>query len=110
MLHNKRLGKKINTLHERTLLIIHYGKTFSFNELLEKDNSVFIHQKNLQVLAMETYKVSKNMFLTILNNIFAGRATPFNLPNPVLKYENSTRCTMVFLVPFRTKNLDLLPR
>lgn len=110
MPHINRLGKKTNTLHERTLLIIHYSKTFSFNELLEKDNSVFIHQKNLQVLAMETYKVSKNMFLTILSNIFAGRAAPFNLPNPVLKCENSTRSTMVFLVPFRTKNLDLFPR
>ena len=39
--------------------------------------------KNLQALAMETYKISINMSPAILNVIFAPRATPYNLCNPV---------------------------
>ena len=47
MYHSKRLGKEINDLHERVLRITCGEKTSSFNELLEKDNSVSIHHKNL---------------------------------------------------------------
>ena len=54
MFHCKRLGKKINVSHEGALRITYGDKTSSFNnELLEKDNSVSIHHKNLQALAME---------------------------------------------------------
>ena len=75
---------KLNALHHERALTITYGdKTFSFNELLEKDISVSIHHKNLQALATEMYKVSNNMSPAILNDIFVSRATPYNLRNPV---------------------------
>ena len=37
----------------------------------------------LQALAMEMLKVSNNMSPAILNDIFAPKATPYNLRNPV---------------------------
>ena len=45
-------------------------------------NSISVHHKNLQDLATEMYKIS-NMPATILNDLFASRATPYNLRKPV---------------------------
>ena len=83
MLYSKRLGKKINALHERALRITYGYKTSSFNKLLQKDNSLSIHHKILQVLAVERYKISNNMSPANNNDSFAPKATPHNLPNPV---------------------------
>ena len=55
----------------------------SVNRLLEKNISVSIHKKNLQALATEMYKTSNNMFPITINDIFAPRATSYNLSNPV---------------------------
>ena len=79
---------KINALQERALRITYGDKTSSFNELLEKDNSVSIHHKNLQAPATEMYKVSNIMFPKILNDIFVSRATHSVLQcmGPTLKY------------------------
>ena len=81
--HSKRLGKKINVLHESALSITYGEKSSSFNELLEKDNNFSIYHKNVQALATEMYKVSSNMSPAILNDTFASRDTPYNLRNPV---------------------------
>ena len=47
MNHNRSLNNRINTLHERALHLVYSDFTSSFTELLKKDNSVTIHQKNL---------------------------------------------------------------
>ena len=95
MFHRKRPGKKKKKCITWEGFKNHIrGKTSSFNEQLEKDNSASFNYKNLQALATEMYKVSNNMSSTILNAIFAP--TPYNLHNPVsLKYLKSTRSTMV---------------
>ena len=59
--------------------ITYWDKFSSFNELLEKDNSVSIHHKNTQALATEMYKVSNNMSPTILNDFFVSRVTQLGL-------------------------------
>ena len=51
MFFSKRLNNKINSIHERALRITYADNISSFQEFLEKDNSVFIHHKNIQVLA-----------------------------------------------------------
>ena len=53
MYHSRENNRKINLLHEICLRTIYNGKQPSFNELLEKDGSVSIHERNLQVLATE---------------------------------------------------------
>ena len=57
MCRNRTYNNKINRLHERYLQLICNDKRSSFEDLLEKDNSVSIHHKNLQALAIETFKV-----------------------------------------------------
>ena len=46
----------INRIHERALRIAYNDYTSDFNHLLEKDDSVTIHHKNIQALAIEIYK------------------------------------------------------
>ena len=73
MCHNRTNNRKINRLHERCLRIIYNDKQSSFIELLEKDNFVSIHQRNLQVLAIEMFKVSNGLSPVLLNDIFKRR-------------------------------------
>ena len=47
MCHNRMTDKKINSLHERCLRMIYNDKQSSFQMLIEKDNSVSIHDRNI---------------------------------------------------------------
>ena len=44
--------QKINNLHERALRLIYCDHSSDFQELLERDNSVAIHEKGIQTLAI----------------------------------------------------------
>ena len=73
MLHGRNLNNKINRLHEHCLRVIYNAKTSSFKQLLEKDNSVSIHHRNIQTLAIEMYKVTNGLSPEIINEIFQIR-------------------------------------
>ena len=73
MCHSRANSRKINRLHERCLRIIYNDKQSSFIKLLEKDNSVSIHQRNLQILAIEMFKVSNGLSPVLMNDIFKLR-------------------------------------
>lgn len=51
---------------------------YSFTELLKKDQSVTIHQKNLQALAIEMFKMKNKIGPEILNNIFVIKERCYN--------------------------------
>ena len=51
MFHSRTLNNKINRLYNRWLRIIYSGNTSSFANLLEIDNSISLHRRNVQVLA-----------------------------------------------------------
>ena len=73
MCHNRTNNRKINRLHERCLRIIFNDKQSSFIKLLEKDNYVFIHQRNLQILAIEMFNVSNGLSPILMGDIFKLR-------------------------------------
>ena len=79
MCHSRENNRKINRLHERCLRTIYNDKQSSFNELLEKDGSVSIHERNLQVLATEMYKISNGLSTPLMKDIFPINRNPFNL-------------------------------
>ena len=89
MCHSRALNSKINRLHERYLCIIYNDKTSTFKELLEKDNSVSIHYRNIQALAIEMYKVANGMSPEIMNEIFQLRE----------KSHYNLRYTSEFIIP-----------
>ena len=74
MCHSRTNNRKMNRLHERCLRIIYDDKQSSFIKLLENGNSVFIHQRNLQILAIEMFKVSNGLSPVLMNDIFQQRS------------------------------------
>ena len=70
MFHSRKLNNKINAIHERALRIAYCDKHSTFQQLLEKDNSVSTHHRNLQVLGTEMFKVNMNLSPDLVNNIF----------------------------------------
>ena len=54
-------------------------KQSSFNELLQKDGSVLIHERNLQVLATEMYKISSGLSTPLMKDIFSINRNSYNL-------------------------------
>ena len=70
MFHSRKLNSRVNKLHERALRIACQDYTSSFIELLEKDNSATIHNRNIQLLATELFKVKNGLSPPFMNPIF----------------------------------------
>ena len=80
MFHSRKLNNEINGLHERCLRIIYNDSSSTFERLLTKDNSISIHDRNLQVLAIETFKLYTEQGPDILQDVFHLSSQPeFNL-------------------------------
>ena len=70
MCHSRTMNNKINRLHERCLRIIYCDHLSSFNSLLQINNNVTIHHRNIQYLAIEMYKVYNRLSPLIVSEIF----------------------------------------
>ena len=76
------MNNSINTLHEKALRLAYTNKkTLSLDDLLKKDKSMKIHQKNLQILATEIYKVKNDLGPKVVADIFHFAEKPYNLRN-----------------------------
>ena len=73
MFHNRTLNNKIHKLHERALRIVYKNDNLTFQEMLDKDNSVTIHDKNLQRLAIEMYKVKNHLSPLPMQELFIDK-------------------------------------
>ena len=60
MFHSRKINNRINSLHERALRIVCRNYKATFSELLSKDKSVTIHQRNLQLLLQLLIFKTKN--------------------------------------------------
>ena len=79
MFHSRTLNDKINKLHERALRLVYKDDTLTFQQLLQKDNSVTIHVRNNQKLAIEMYKVKNNLSPLPVQELFKQRVDRYNL-------------------------------
>ena len=70
MRHSRANNGKINRLQERCLRIIYSVKQSSFEMLLEKYGSVSVHNRNLQILATEMYKIKNDLSPLIVTELF----------------------------------------
>ena len=70
MFHNRKLNKHINRIHERALRIPHQDHNSTFNELLVKYSYFRIHDRNLQNLFIEIFKVKTKLAPEIMNEVF----------------------------------------
>ena len=83
MFHSRELNNKINRIHESSLRLVYSDKISTFQELLDKDKSVFVYHKNIQVLVLEIYKTVNGLAPTIMNSIFEIKDIEYNLRNKI---------------------------
>ena len=61
---------KVRSLHEICLRLMYNGKTPSYKEVMEKDGSVSIHYKQIQVFAVKMFKIKNGTYPVIVSDIF----------------------------------------
>ena len=95
---------RVNKIHEKALRLVYDDSPYlSFDELLIKDKSVSIHQRNLQLLATEIFKVKNRVFTGSTENIFHFVNKPYDLRNNRIPFRK--RNWRVF---YGTENLSSL--
>ena len=77
--HSRKLNSRVNKLHERALRMAYQDYASSFTELVEKDNSTTIHNRNIQLLATELFNVMNWLSPPFMNEVF--------VENPQLYYD-----------------------
>ena len=81
MFHSRTLNNRINNLYERALRLVYNDQISSFEQLLNSDGSFSIHDRNLQKLATEMYKVRNNLSPSFMQSVFPTVTKPYNLRN-----------------------------
>ena len=81
MFISRSTNHKINKFHERSLRILYKDDISSFNELIQKDNSVTVHTRNIQLLAVEMYKIKNNISPNYIIEMFPKSDSSYNLRN-----------------------------
>ena len=107
-------------MHERCLRIVYSDNTSTFEELSTTDNSVSVHQQNIQVLATELYKIVNGLSPEIMKEVFPfNENTSYNTRNK-RKFHSRSKKSVTFgsemlshlapkiweLVPVEIKNVD----
>ena len=79
ILRSRTLKNKINHIHERALTVYSDYNPYLY-ELLDKDDTFTIHQKNVQNLAIEIYKYLHGLSPAILSEVFkVSETVPYDL-------------------------------
>ena len=83
MFCGRNLNNRINHLHERSLRIVYNNYESSFQELLELDNSVSIHHRNICLLAIELFKVKNGLSNQIMSKLYDLWNIEYNLRSQI---------------------------
>ena len=81
MFSSQRSNNLINKVHERSLRLITNDENSSFETLLQNINDITVHQRNLQILMTEVYKIIKGEAPAIMKNSFIFRENIHNIRN-----------------------------
>ena len=82
MFHSSKLNNKINKLHERCLRIVYSDNTSSLEKLLETDNFVSMHHRNIQVLATDLFEIVNGLSPETMKGVFLfNENTSYNTIN-----------------------------
>ena len=102
-------NNKINHLYERSLRIVYKDNISSFEDLLKRDKSFTIHQRNIQSLAIELFKVKGNLSNNIMYDIFQTRNITCNLRSQIDFASRSNKFGLNSLRYFASKAWSMVP-
>ena len=89
----RKSNNLINRIHERALRIAYGDYISDFNTLLAKDDSVTIHERNIQALSIEIYKTLNGLNPSFMNDIFKLKSSIYPLRSQNLIYPNPKTVT-----------------
>ena len=81
MFCSRTSNNRINKIHERSLRVLHLDEASDFNSLLKINNDVTIHQRNIQALMLEVFKIKYGLAPPIMNSMLTERRNIYNLRN-----------------------------
>ena len=81
MIPGKTLINKICKIHHRTPQVVYDDFNKSYDELLELNNDLSIHQRDLLYLAIEVFKSIMNLNPQFMWSYFEEKPMPYNLRN-----------------------------
>ena len=107
----RKSNNLINRIHERALRIAYNDYVSDFNTLLAKDNSVTIHERNIQALTLEIYKTINGLNPSFMTEIFHLKRSNYPIRRQNLVYPNpKTVAYGIDTFGFKGNNLwSLLP-
>ena len=84
MFRSGKMDHRINSIHKRALKLVYEDShNLTFQELMTKEKSVSVHQKNLQLLATEIFKSKIGGSPELMNNIFHFLDKPYNFRSSI---------------------------
>ena len=114
MFAGKTSINKICKIHHRTLQVIHNDYQKSYDELLDINKDVNIHQKHLRILALEVFKSITHVNPEFMWSYFNENTIPYNLRNgnrllllPPAKSVKSGITSLIFRGSLLWNNLPL---
>ena len=79
MFHSRKLNARINRHHERALRVVDFESFIQ--EVLRKDSTTSLHQRNMQKLMTEIFKVKTGIVPQLMKSVFEFADVPNNLRN-----------------------------
>ena len=107
----RRSSNLIIKVQERALRITYNDQLTDFKSLLSNHNEITIHQRNLQVLMTEIYKIINHIAPPIMSSLFEIRENTHNtryfqvLSNESRRTVNSGLETICYITPLLWTNL-----
>ena len=111
MFCSRKSNNLINKVQGRALRLITNDYQSSFNFLLNKFNEFSVHQRNLQTLMIELYKIKHQIAPPIMNSRFVFRENTHNIRNYQILSNNVRKTvrygseTIFYRSPFLWANL-----
>ena len=81
MISSRKSDNLINKVHKRSLRLITNDLNSSFETLLQNYKDITVHQRNLQILMIEVYKIFKREALAIMKKLYIFRENVHNIRN-----------------------------
>ena len=83
--HSRELNRRINRIQERALRVVYSDGVSSFKSLLERDESFTVHERNIQTLAIEMFKMVNGLSPKIMKRVFTLKTNPMYCTKQIFK-------------------------